>query len=86
MTKHDDRLPAFCASRMPTTNEPILLHRGHKGFWPAPFPEFDPDEFNRDMGVTNAQRMAMEIGSIFGFHVPGANPDMHVHLNCGDQK
>ena len=29
------------------------------------------------MKVTNAQRMAMEIGSIFGFDVPGADPDFH---------
>ena len=30
------------------------------------------------MKVTNAQRMAMEIGSIFGFDVPGADPDDHL--------
>jgi len=29
---------------------------------------------NTDLGVTKAQRMAMEAGSMWGWHVPGANP------------
>ena len=33
------------------------------------------------MGVTPAQKMAMEIGSIWGFDVPGANPENHEKLN-----
>lgn len=83
--EYDYRLPPFCGSRLPSTGEPIMIGRDHKGYWPLE-PDFDPDLFNRDLGVTNAQRMAMEIGSIFGWDVPGANPDMHKHLNCkGEQ-
>ena len=48
MTYDYDKLPVFCASRLPTTGEPILIRRGHKGYWPAPSPDFDPDTYNRD--------------------------------------
>jgi hypothetical protein len=78
MTYDHHKFEPFCASRLPTTGEPILTQRGHKGYWPAPSPDFDPEVYNRDMKVTNAQRMAMEIGSIFGFDVPGADPDFHL--------
>lgn len=35
------------------------------------------DEMNKRAGVTPAQALAMQIGSMFGWEVPGANPDMH---------
>ena len=75
------RLPIACATRLPTTNEPILIKAGVRGYFPPPGPDFDPDAYNRDMGVTPAQKMAMEIGSIWGFDVPGANPENHEKLN-----
>lgn len=31
-------------------------------------------EFNKRLGVTPAQRDAMEVGSMFGWDVPGADP------------
>jgi hypothetical protein len=80
---HMRGLPLFCASRLPTTNEPIMIEAGKRGYWPAP--EIDPDTYNRDAGVTNAQRMAMEIGSIFGFDVPGSFPEYHERLNCKEK-
>ena len=33
--------------------------------------------FNEKLRVTPAQSTAMEIGSMFGWHVPGANPDSY---------
>jgi hypothetical protein len=33
--------------------------------------------FNKRLGVTSAQVLAMEIGSMFGWDVPGANPANH---------
>jgi hypothetical protein len=33
------------------------------------------DELNARLKVTKAQALAMEAGSMFGWHVPGANPD-----------
>lgn len=35
------------------------------------------DELNEGLGVTKAQRKAMEVGSMFGFDVPGINPDYY---------
>lgn len=32
------------------------------------------DELNEKLGVTSAQRQAMEVGSMAGWNVPGANP------------
>jgi len=69
-------LPDLCASRLPTDNTPILIKRGQMGYYPAP--NIDPDEFNAERGITDAQKQAMEAGSMFGWHVPGANPE-----NCG---
>jgi hypothetical protein len=76
------KLPLACASRLPTNNKPILIKAGVKGYFPAPTPDFDVEAYNRDMGVTPAQLKAMEIGSIFGFDVPGANPDNHERLDA----
>jgi len=75
------RLPLACATRHPVTNKPIMLKAGEKGYWPAP-DDLDPDAYNRAMHITNAELAAMEIGAIWGFNVPGANPDMHLERNC----
>ena len=36
------------------------------------------DELNDNLGVTPAQRQAMEIGSMVGWDVPGADPAKHL--------
>jgi len=71
----DSKLPIAAATRHPVTNEPILIKAGIKGYYPVP--GLDVDTYNRDMKVTEAQLRAMEIGAIFGFDVPGADPDYH---------
>jgi len=48
---------------------------GEQGYWPAP--DIDPEKFNRDIGATPAQLRAMEIGSMFGFDVPGSFVENH---------
>ena len=68
-------LPKLCALRNLTDGKPIIVKRGETGYWPAP--NIDPDAFNARRGITPAQVEAMRIGSMFGFHVPGADP-----LNC----
>lgn len=77
-----DKLPIAAATRHPVTGETILLKPGVKGYFTAP-PNLDPDAYNRDMRVTPHQLRAMEIGAIFGFHVPGADPVYHDMVKGG---
>ena len=67
-----ERLPEMCMARLMSDNSPILIKRGQEGYRPY---NNDPDEFNRVTGVTPAQREAMVAGSMFGWDVPGANPE-----------
>ena len=69
------KLPEMCAARSPSDDSPILIKRGVSGYWPAPRPDFDVDGFNARQGITAAQVEAMQIGSMFGWDVPGADPD-----------
>ena len=39
-------------------------------------PRLDLDRFNRNKGITPEQAEAMLIGSLFGWEVPGADPDI----------
>lgn len=60
-------------------NTGYCIHRGIPGY--TPVPKLDDQmaaEFNAREGVTPAQAEAMQAGSMFGWHVPGADP-----LNCG---
>ena len=41
------------------------------------------DAMNRRLKVSGAQREAMINGSIFGWHVPGANPDDPINRESG---
>lgn len=80
MTKIDmhenfKKLPAMCAARLPGTEEPILIKRGEMGYWKAP--RLDVDGYNLRKGVNKYQVEAMLVGSMFGWSVPGANPDVY---------
>ena len=76
-----DGLPEMCFSTLMTTGQLICIKRGETGYYPS---EWDTgnkehnvslaDELNKNLGVTPAQRQAMEIGSMAGWDVPGANP------------
>lgn len=72
------KLPEMCASTNLETGEPILIKRGVRGYFPWPIGKpKSADVFNTRYGVTQAQQLAMEIGSMFGWEVPGADPDSH---------
>ena len=68
-------LPLRCYARHPTTDETIMLIRGQLGFWPAGT-SMAPEQMNAGLGdrPTPAQAQAMLTGSMFGWHVPGADP------------
>ena len=74
-------LPELCFSTLITTGQLICIKRGETGYYPSDWDTGDKeknvelaDELNKEMGVTPAQRRAMEIGSMAGWDVPGADP------------
>lgn len=77
------KLPAECFTTLP--GDPCLvigLRRGMSGYIPLRRKETADEarkfanEMNGDR-VTKAQLLAMEIGSCFGWEVPGADPDSY---------
>lgn len=74
-------LPEMCFSTLKTTGELICIKRGEMGYYPSSWSTPDREENkrlaeynNETLGVTRAQRIAMEVGSIAGWNVPGADP------------
>ena len=74
-------LPELCFSTLRTTGQLICIKRGESGYYPSDWDTGDKernvelaDELNENLGVTPAQRQAMEIGSMVGWDVPGADP------------
>lgn len=71
-----EKLPPLCAARQPSDNSPVIIRRGISGYYPAPL-NLDVDGFNARHGVSEVQREAMVVGSMFGCDVPGADPDKY---------
>lgn len=76
-----DGLPELCFSTLMTTGQLICIKRGESGYYPSDWDTGDKernvelaDELNARRGVTPAQRQAMEIGSMAGWDMPGADP------------
>ena len=74
-------LPERCFSTLASTGQLICIKRGESGYYPSNQDTGDKernveleDEQNESLGVTPAQRQAMEIGSMAGWDVPGADP------------
>ena len=78
---HSKALPELCFSTLPSSGELICIKRGERGYYPSDWNTPDreqnrqiAEEQNRRLGVTLAQREAMECGSMHGWTVPGADP------------
>jgi len=74
-------LPEMCFSVLPDTGQLICIKRGESGYYPSDWSTRDKerniqiaDDGNESLGVTPAQRQAMEMGSMFGWDLPGADP------------
>jgi hypothetical protein len=79
-----DGLPEMCFSVLPGEGKLICLKRGEKGYYHSDWDTGDPaqnrelaDYNNERLGVTEAQRLAMECGSMHGWTVPGADPSAY---------
>ena len=79
--KFAEGLPEHCFSTLASTGDLIIIKRGETGYYPSPWNTSDrtenkrlADYNNALLGVTSAQRRAMEIGSMAGWDVPGADP------------
>jgi hypothetical protein len=67
------KLPDYCFAYHPVTNLAVKLVRGVAGY--TPLDTFmDPVTLNESLGVTKAQTEAMLAGSMFGWHIPAADP------------
>lgn len=74
------KLPDLCYSVSLIDGITIVLKKGETGYYDTGYGVQGEDAVNRlneRLGVTRQQRAAMELGSIAGFHAPGANPDMY---------
>ena len=77
-----------------STGQLICIKRGESGYYPSKWDTGDKernvelaDELNENLGVTPIQRQAMEVGSMAGWDVPGADPkryEGHQEQNVGE--
>jgi hypothetical protein len=74
-------LPELCFSVLPRTGELICIKRGESGYYRSDWNTDDKEQNieladynNERLGVTPEQRQAMEVGSMAGWDVPGADP------------
>lgn len=74
-------LPELCFSVLPSTGALICIKRGESGYYPSDWDTGVPaqnrelaDYNNQRLGVTGAQRLAMEAGSMHGWDCPAADP------------
>lgn len=68
-----DRLPRVCAAHEFTRGQNILITRGEAGYTTLS-DDFDIDRFNSQRKISAEQIAAMLNGSMFGWEVPGADP------------
>ena len=69
------KLPPVCLTRSKVTRAVIAIRRGELGYYLVDA-RLSPEEFNRRHGITPEQVTAMENGSLHGWEVPEADPDI----------
>ena len=79
--KFAEGLPEMCFSTLKSTGDLICIRRDESGYYPSDWDTGDKeqnvelaDKMNEMLGVSPIQRQAMEVGSMCGWDVPGADP------------
>lgn len=74
-------LPELCFTTLPGTDKLICIKRGELGYYLLSWNTDDrqrneelADYNNERLGITSNQKKAMEVGSMYGWDVPGADP------------
>ena len=69
-------LPEDCYTHPAGADHLGIIKRGELGYYRTDFPGDDriARRLNERRGISPAQQQAMEIGSMFGWAVPGADP------------
>ncbi len=74
-------LPDKCYGYLRSTGDIVIIRRGIDGYFPTDMRISDIEsaktivrEYNEALGVSKAQEEAMMAGSMFGWHVSGADP------------
>ena len=75
-------LPEHCYGVLDTTGELIIIKRGETGYYRTDYSTNNKSEnmklkdyYNDILGVDHVQEQCMKAGSMFGWHVPGADPN-----------
>lgn len=84
MSTEKEKLPDACYSVIPGTGELIIIKRGETGYYRCEFSCADKAEnrqladlLNGGMEISRAQESAMLHGSMFGWNVAAADPDLY---------
>lgn len=80
-----NELPDFCLSTLPSTGQLIILKRGERGYYASDWDTRKREEnqniareHNRRRGISDIQEAAMSAGSMFGWNLPGADPQWYL--------
>ena len=80
-----NELPDFCLSTLPSTGQLIILKRGERGYYASDWDTGNREEnqniareHNRQRGISDIQEAAMSAGSMFGWNLPGADPQWYL--------
>lgn len=81
-------LPSHCYSTLPSDGTPIMIRYAEAGYYPlSDMPDdVTVEKLNDMLGVTPEQKQAMEVGSMVGWTVPGADPTYYESKPVEEEK